>query len=161
MIPSQTTLLAILAALTTTTLARPQPHPSLTTMTRNLRLQGRSDGPDASNISCGCDDFSDALITDCQAAIDQVDVTMNDATDPMNAIDTVHAGPLGSYSIQYRSGGCSIGAGNTQTINGPGGVGGGVSGTALSGQVVHDVTQVSLLSISEGSEGVCGVADGW
>lgn len=57
----------------------------------------------------------------------------------------VHTGALNSVTIMYESGECQIGVGNFQTINGPGGVGGGITGTIVSGQEFHDIAQVSFL----------------
>ncbi|KAJ5492563.1 hypothetical protein N7539_001309 [Penicillium diatomitis] len=59
--------------------------------------------------------------------------------DPMNAICVVYIGPLSSASIMYQSGDCALAIGNTQNINGPGGIGGGVTGTTISGADFKDL----------------------
>ncbi|KAF7718463.1 Uncharacterized protein PECH_005951 [Penicillium ucsense] len=89
-------------------------------------------------FSCGCDGQSDANANDCRAAIDQIDVNAN-VMDPMNAISVVHTGPLSSASIMYQSGDCALAIGNTQNINGPGGIGGGTTGTTISGADFKDL----------------------
>ncbi|KAI9708397.1 MAG: hypothetical protein M1820_004101 [Bogoriella megaspora] len=91
--------------------------------TSAVRVQG-GNGPDNSYIQCGCDGIKDATIEYCQAAIDQIDITSPDVTDPTNGV--------------------GIGGVNVQKINGPGGVGGGVSGTLADGKTGHDLAQAML-----------------
>ncbi|KAF7712531.1 Uncharacterized protein PECH_003070 [Penicillium ucsense] len=103
-------------------------------------------------FSCGCDSQSDANVSDCQAAIDQIDVNAN-VMDPMNAVKVVHTGPLSSASVMDQSGNCGLAIGNLQNINGPGGVGGGVSGTTISGADFKDL-MTQMLGCQDSAKGL-------
>ncbi|KAJ5484703.1 hypothetical protein N7539_004691 [Penicillium diatomitis] len=89
-------------------------------------------------FSCGCDSQSDANVN------------------PMNAVKVVHTGPLSSVSVMYQSGNCGLAIGNLQNINGPGGVGGGVSGTTISGADFKDLMTL-MLGCHDSAKGLVNV----
>ena len=64
----------------------------------------------------------------------------------------------------YKSGNCGVGVGNVQTIGGPGGIGGVITGTTATGQVVKDIMQAILDGCQNKEKGVvngcAGLGDG-
>jgi hypothetical protein len=96
------------------------------------------------NFSCGCDGQTDAKIEDCQKVIDSIDPNGTDATDIMKAVKNVHTGPLSQAEVMHIEGTCGYAVGTTQNINGPGGVGGGLTGTTGSNKDVKATLQTML-----------------
>jgi hypothetical protein len=88
------------------------------------------------DYSCGCDGQKDAKIEDCQKVIDSIDPNGAGATDPMKAVKNVWTGPLSQTQVMHIVGTCGYGIGSIQNIEGPGGVGGQLTGTVGSNKDV-------------------------
>jgi hypothetical protein len=96
------------------------------------------------HTACGCEGQSDAKIEDCQKVIDWIDPNGTDATDIMDGVYNKHTGPLSSATVMHIEGTCGFAVGTFQTIGGPYGVGGGITGTTGSNSDVKTHLQAIL-----------------
>ena len=94
-------------------------------------------------FSCGCDGFNDASVSDCQEAIDSID-TSAENLDPMNAIDTEKVGLWTNIHVFHKVGNCKIGTASQTQPPAPGGGGGAIVGTTVSGQDFKDQLQYMI-----------------
>lgn len=96
-------------------------------------------------VGCGIDGFSDAKVSDCREALNDIDINANLATGPSDATDTVQSDPLTQWFILSTVGDCQIAA--RTLIQTSGGLPAGANppiGTTFSGQKVHDFINVSM-----------------
>ncbi|RBR11238.1 uncharacterized protein FIESC28_09122 [Fusarium coffeatum] len=95
------------------------------------------------SFSCGCEDFNDASVSDCQEAINSID-TSAENLDPMVAIDTEKVGLWTSIHIFHKVGNCKLGTASQTQPPVPGGGGGAIVGTIVSGQDFKDQLQAMI-----------------
>ncbi|KAF9890135.1 hypothetical protein FE257_006296 [Aspergillus nanangensis] len=89
---------------------------------------------------CGSETIGDAEVSDCEAAIEQIDTSLSNAGDPSDAIEVVTTDPYTQWAVMYRVGTCSVATLTRITI----GSSTSAEGTLVNGQELYDLAKATL-----------------
>jgi hypothetical protein len=93
----------------------------------------------------------DAPANDCAQMQQQIPYDDSVVTDPTKAIEVVQQGTLGKISVFFRYGSCAVGTGTTVGVPGPGGIGGGDTGSGpYTGKELFDLVGSAFLCNGDG-----------